>query len=68
MCREYLLDDRGTAGDVDVTVTGGSAGLLEGDGKTAGNEVERRPALHLDRIARVVGQDEDRRVVGRLIN
>jgi hypothetical protein len=47
-------DDRGTADDVDVTVTGGRAGLLKGGGKTAGHEVECRPALHLDRIARVV--------------
>jgi hypothetical protein len=53
-CCECLLDDRGAAGDVDVTAAGGSAGLLKGGGKTAGNEVERRPALHLDRIARVV--------------
>jgi hypothetical protein len=48
---ECLPDDRGTAGDVDVTIAGGRAGQLKGGGKTAGHEVERRPAL-LDRLVR----------------
>ena len=35
--------------DIDVTVAGGSAGLLEGGGKAAGNEVEglSRPCISI---------------------
>src|SRR3954462_9995445 len=32
-----------------------------------GHEVERRPALHLDRLALVMRQHEDRRVVRRVV-
>ncbi len=42
-------------------------GPASGRGKPAGDEVKRRPALHLDRVVRVVGEDKDGSVVRRLL-
>lgn len=65
-CRERLPHRRGTAGDVDVAGSG-RLRLLEGGVEAGGNEVERRPAVHLDRLVRIVGEDEHRCVVRRLV-
>src|SRR6266566_10175672 len=65
--RERLPDNGGPAGDVDVTGAGRGPGLLQGGGDPAGDEVKRRPALHLDRVVRVVGEDKDGSVVRRLL-
>jgi hypothetical protein len=65
--REILVDRRAAAGDGDVGVAGGRAGPGQGRLDPIGDEGERRPALHRQRLARMVGEDEDRRVVGRVV-
>jgi hypothetical protein len=45
----------------------GVAGAIERLVNAAGDEVERRSALHLQRLARVMREDEDRRVVRRIL-
>ena len=57
---------RDAAADADVLAAGGLAGRLERLGRRRVDEVERRAALHLDRRARVMGEDEDRRVERRV--
>src|SRR5215203_5400437 len=64
---QRLAHRRGAAGDVDAATFGDGGGLLEGGVKAIGDEVKGRAARHLDRVARVMGEDEDRRVVGRLV-
>jgi hypothetical protein len=66
-CRERLPHSRCAAGDGDVAVAGGSLRLREGRVEACCDEVERRPALHLYRLVGVVGKDERRRLVGRLV-
>src|SRR6476619_3744164 len=56
----------GASADPYISAVGGLAGSLERLGGRSVDEVERRPALHLDRRARVVGQDEGRRVERRV--
>src|SRR3954451_4434910 len=57
--RKEVADHGGTAADAYVLAVRGVAGCLERLGGRSVEEVERRAALHLDRRARVVGQDED---------
>src|SRR5579859_2995218 len=64
--QQRLADGRGAARYVDAVCTGGLAGLGVGGVEAIGDKVKRRPALHLDRSVRVMGQDEHGRVVGRL--
>ena len=64
---EVLVDRARAAGDRDVLVAGGRARLLERGLDPVGDEVERRAALHLERLARVVGEHVDRRVVRRVL-
>jgi hypothetical protein len=61
-----LADHGGTSADADVLAVGGLAGRLERLGRRSVDEVERRAALHLDRRARVMGEDEDRSVERRV--
>src|SRR4051794_2452388 len=61
-----VADHGGTAADADVLAVRGLAGRLERLGRRRVEEVERRAALHLDRRARVVGEDEDRCVERRV--
>src|SRR4051794_9984144 len=63
---EALLDDAGTACDLDVVVSGGLARLRDRTVRAVGDEVERRPALALQRLALAAGHDEHRAVVRRL--
>src|SRR6188472_233769 len=63
---ERLTDGRGAARNVDAILAGRLTRLRIGGLEALGDEVKARAALHLDRLARVVGEHEDRRVVGRL--
>ena len=58
---------RGAARDDDVAVPGHRPRLRQRRLDAVGHEVERRPALHHQGLARVVRQDEDGRVVGRVV-
>src|ERR687893_2758106 len=53
-------DHGGPTADAYVLAARGLAGRLERLGRRRLDEVERRAALHLDRRAGVMGQDEDR--------
>src|SRR5215212_5355774 len=64
-CKE-LADRRGTSADAYVLAVRGLAGCLECLGRRSVDEVERRAALHLDRRARVMREDEDRCVERRV--
>jgi hypothetical protein len=57
---EEVADHGGTAADADVLAVRGLAGPLERLGGRRVEEVERRAALHLDRRARVMREDEHR--------
>src|SRR5919199_4130104 len=60
-----VADDGGASADPYVLAIRSLAGGLERLGRRSVDEVERRAALHLDRRARVVSEDEDRRVERR---
>src|ERR671936_1335658 len=61
-----VADHGGTSADAYVLAVRGLAGRLERLGRRSVEEVERCTALHLDRRARVMGEDEDRRVERRV--
>src|SRR3954447_16730496 len=61
-----LADHGGAAADAYVLTARRLAGRLERLGGRGVDEVEGRAALHLDRRARVMGQDEDRCVERRV--
>src|SRR4029450_4100093 len=61
-----VADHGRTSADTDVLAVRGLAGRLERLGRRSVDEVERRAALHLDRRARVMGEDEDRCVERRV--
>jgi hypothetical protein len=65
--REVLLHGAGAAGDRDILVARRRARLLERGLDPVREEVERRAAVHLQRLARIVGQHEDRGVVRRIL-
>ena len=66
--REVLLHDVGAAAERDVPAAGGREGLLERRLDPVGDEREARPALQLgERLARVVGEHEDRVVERRVL-
>src|SRR4051794_7106492 len=60
-----FADHGGTSADAYVLALRGRAGRLERVGRRRVEEVERRAALHLDRPARVMSEDEDRCVERR---
>src|SRR2546423_12744619 len=60
-----LPDHGGTSADAYVLAVRGLAGRLERLGGRGVDEVKRRGALHLDRRARVMSEDEDRCVERR---
>src|SRR5918912_2025866 len=60
-----VADDGGASADPYVLHVRSLAGGLERLGRRSVEEVERRAALHLDGRARVVSEDEDRRVERR---
>src|ERR671925_2039641 len=61
-----VADQRGTPAEAYVLAVRGLAGRFERLRRRSVDEVERRAALHLDRRARVMGEDEDRRVERRV--
>src|SRR4051812_32911280 len=61
-----VADHGGTSADADVLALGSLAGCGEHLGRRSVDEVKRRAALHLDRRARVMGEDEDRCVERRV--
>src|SRR3954464_9891012 len=61
-----LAHSRGAARDVYAALAGRLARLRVSSVEAVGDEVEGRPALHLDRLSSVMGEHEDRRVVRRL--
>src|SRR3954471_19262168 len=63
---EEVADLGGTSAEAYVLTVRGLAGRLERLGGRSVDEVERRAALHLDRRARVLGEDEDGCVEGRV--
>src|ERR671918_620372 len=60
-----VADHRGTSTDAYVLPVRSLASGLKRLGRRSVDEVERRAALHLDRRARVMGENEDRRVERR---
>jgi hypothetical protein len=65
--REVLAHGARAAGDRDVQVAGRGLSPLERGLDPVGDELERRAAVHRQRLARMVGQHEDRSVVGRVL-
>src|ERR671925_556598 len=61
-----VADHGGTSAYAYVLAVRSLAGRLERLGRRSVDEVERRAALHLDRRARVMGEDEDGRVERRV--
>src|SRR4051795_6851212 len=64
-CKE-VADHGGTSAEAYVLAIRSLAGRLERLGRRSVDEVERRAALHLDRRARVMSEDEDRCVERRV--
>src|ERR1700754_422793 len=65
--RDRLLDGGAAAVDLDGLLAGGLAGQFQGLVEAFGHEVEGRAALHLQRFARVVREDIDVVVEGRVV-
>src|SRR5918994_4451643 len=63
---QEVADHGGASAEAYVLAVRGLAGGLERLGGRGVDEVERRAALHLDRRARVMGEDEDRCVERRV--
>src|SRR5881398_1452321 len=63
---EGLAHSRGATRDVYAAVPGGLARLCVSGVEAAGDEVESRPAFHLDRLVSVMGEHKHRRVIRRL--
>src|SRR3954451_4563718 len=63
---EGLAHRRGATRDVHAALAGRLTRLCVRGVEAVGDEVEGRPAFHLDRLLSVMGEDEHRRVVGRL--
>src|SRR5512132_33664 len=66
--RQILLRGARTAADRHILVAGRCPGLLECRLDSIRDEVKGGSALHLQRLARVVGENEDRVVEGRVVS
>src|SRR5262249_4452309 len=64
---QVLADCRRAAADAHILAARRSLRLLERGFDSVGDEEEFGAALHLERLARMVGQDEDGAVVRRLL-
>lgn len=64
---KILAHRRGAAADAYVPAASGLARAFERLPDSAGDEVEDGAALDRDRIARMVGEHEDRHAIGRLL-
>src|SRR3954453_24259264 len=60
---EGVAHSRGAARDVYAALPGPLARLCVSGVEATGDEVEGRPAFHLDRLVSVMGEHKDRRVV-----
>src|SRR5437763_12346156 len=65
---EPLADGGGAAGYVDPKPAGRCCRARERGVEPFGYEVERRPTVHLDWLVRIVGEDEHRRVIWRIVS
>src|SRR5436309_11882494 len=65
---ERLADGGGAADDVDAKPVAGCSRALERGVEPFGYQVERRPAVHLDWLVRIVSENEHRRVISRLVS
>src|SRR5919204_6697311 len=65
--RQVLVDDLGAAPEPDVLTARGLLRPLQRPLDPVGDEVERRSPLHLDRLARVMGDDVHVVVVWRVV-
>src|SRR5438876_97729 len=63
---EGLAHSRGAARDVYAALAGRFMRLCVSGVEAVGDEVEGRPAVHLDRLVSVMGEHKDRCVVRRL--
>src|SRR6516165_2956981 len=63
---EKLADHRWSSADADIEATGSFPGHPQGLGRAGVDEVERRPAFHLNRWPGVMGEDEHRGMKGWL--
>src|SRR3954451_24268882 len=63
---EGLAHSRGAARDVHTALAGRLTRLCVSGVEAAGDEVEGRPAIHLDRLVSVMGEHKHRRVIRRL--
>src|SRR6185312_16167882 len=75
-CEVQFVDQSGTkilahrfdaAADLHITTLGGDLRLFQGRLDSVSHEEEGGATFHLDRIPRIVGQYEGRRVVGRIL-
>src|SRR5262249_35220182 len=64
---KILPDRRNPATEPDVLAVGGSRCPLKGGVNAVGDKVKRRAAAHGERGTGMVCEDEDRRVVGRIV-
>jgi len=66
-CLEVLLSDVRATAQADVLIAGSFPGLLEGGSDSVGDEREAGASLLGNRLAGVVGDDEDRHVERRIV-
>src|SRR5919198_2354209 len=66
--RQNLPNGGGAAGDVDASLACDGRRALEGRVEAVGDEVERRPAGHVDRLVLVMRKDKDGSVVRRVFS
>src|SRR6266853_1764119 len=66
-CLHILPDGRDSASDADIFTAADIFRALQSSVDSLGHEMEGRPALHLNRVSRVVRQNKDWDVIGRRI-
>src|SRR6266853_1346158 len=66
-CLHILPDGRDSASDADIFTAADIFRALQSSVDSLGHEMERRPALHLNRVLRVVRQNKDWDMIGRRI-
>ena len=64
---QILLDGGGASAEANIFTVGGVDGLLERAVNAVGDEVEGGASFHNERLARMVGENEDGHVVGRVV-
>ena len=64
---QVLLDGGGASAEANIFAVGGGDGLLQRAVNAVGDEVEGGASFHSEGRARVVGENEDGHVVGRVV-